>query len=145
MYEKNYLRRKQHLARWFSPARFGLFFHWGLFTGGGNTHREPEQERPLACPSPEALEAAAPDPDAVAQNMVRMAELCGARYITLTLLHTNEACCVLDPTGVKAFRYHTHLDYAGAFLRACGKAGIRALFYLPASAGRKSTRLNSSH
>ncbi len=134
MYEKNYLRRKHHLERWFSPARFGLFFHWGLFTGGGNTHREADQEHPLSYSTPEALEAAAPDPDAVAENMVRMAQSCGARYITLTLLHTNEACCVLYPTGIKAYRYHTTLDYAGAFLKACGKAGIRALFYMPASA-----------
>ena len=55
MYEKNYLRRKHHLERWFSPARFGLFFHWGLFTGGGNTHREADQEHPLSYSTPEAL------------------------------------------------------------------------------------------
>lgn len=134
MYEKNYLRRRRNTSRWFAPSRFGLFFHWGLYTGGGSTHQNPEQEIPLTYSSPGALEAAAPDPSAVAENMVRMARLCGARYITLSLLHTNGACCVIYPTAVKAYRYHTNLDYAGAFLEACRKAGIRALFYMPAFA-----------
>ena len=134
MYEKNYLRRKQHLARWFSPARFGLFFHWGLFTGGGE-HSSRTGAGASAC-----LSVAGSAGGRRTRSRRRCTEY-GPHGGALRrpVYHAdssayNEACCVLYPTGVKAFRYHTHLDYAGAFLRACGKAGIRALFYLPASA-----------
>jgi hypothetical protein len=33
--KKEYQEREARVAQWYAPARFGLFCHWGLFTGGG--------------------------------------------------------------------------------------------------------------
>lgn len=124
-------RRRQRMMAWFSPARLGLFYHWGLFTGGGSTEAGPMQ-RPLRYPTPTDLEAAAPDADAVAANLIDTAVRVGARYVTFTVLHTCAAYCVMYPTRVKAFALHTRVDYVGALVRAAGRAGIRVICYLPA-------------
>ena len=49
--------RLERLSDWYLPGRFGLFFHWGQFTGGGSAANDSSE--PLAFPAPEALEAAA--------------------------------------------------------------------------------------
>ena len=32
-----WLARRERLMKWWAPARFGLFYHYGLFTGGGRS------------------------------------------------------------------------------------------------------------
>jgi len=31
----DYERRLRHTGAWYAGARFGIFYHWGLYTGGG--------------------------------------------------------------------------------------------------------------
>jgi alpha-L-fucosidase len=119
------------MMTWFSPARLGLFYHWGLFTGGGSSESGGSQ-RPLRYPTPADLAAAAPDADAVAANLIDTAVRIGARYVTFTVLHTCEMYCAMYPTRVPAFALHTQIDYVGALVRAGQRAGVRVLCYLPA-------------
>jgi hypothetical protein len=119
-------RRKQQAAKWFAPARFGLFYHWGLYTGGACA-----DWAPLAYPDVDSFERAAPDPNAVAKNMVDAAVCCGARYITLTALHTSGAYCVLYPTQQPGFVLRTRLDYIGAFIREAARRSIKPILYVP--------------
>jgi hypothetical protein len=120
--------------RWYAPARFGLFYHWGLFTGGGSTHRDPENDTPLKYATTQELEDAAGDPLVIAENMVEIAEKCGAKYITLTAVHTNGALCVIYPTKLRGFVYRTSKDYLGAFIRVAAGRGIKPIVYLPCQA-----------
>lgn len=120
------LRRHRQAAKWFAPARFGLFYHWGLYTGGACA-----DWAPLAYPDVVSFERAAPDPESVATNMVDAAVRCGARYITLTALHTSGAYCVLYPTRVPGFVLRTRLDYMGAFIREAARRSIKPILYLP--------------
>jgi alpha-L-fucosidase len=133
-YTDVHLQRRERVMRWYAPARFGLFYHWGLFTGGGNTHREPENDKPLKYLSPQSLEEAAGEPLHIAQNMVAMAEECGAKYITLTALHTNGGLCVIYPTKLNGFVYRTSKDYLGTFIRVAAEKGIKPIVYLPCQA-----------
>ena len=61
--------RLDRLSGWYLPGRFGLFFHWGPFTGGGSA--ADDSLEPLAFPTPEALEAAAPEPPLKLQRIAQ--------------------------------------------------------------------------
>ena len=67
-YTQEHLARRERVMKWYAPARLGLFYHWGLYTGGGCTHANPGYSAPLTYANPAALEAAAPDPELVARN-----------------------------------------------------------------------------
>ncbi len=124
-------RRELQAKKWFAPARFGLFYHWGLYTGGGCTHNEQKWQRPLTYPNVCVLEKAVPDPAKVAENMANNAVRCGAKYITLTALHSCDGYCVIYPTKLKGFIHRTNLDYLGEFIRSCSAKGIRPIIYMP--------------
>lgn len=124
--------RRDRVMRWYAPARTGLFFHYGLFTGGGNTVRG--GARPLRYPSVAAFEAAAPDPAAVACNLATMTADCGARYAVFTVYHTCDALAVLYPTALPAFRNRTTLDYVGPFLAEMRARGLHPMLYFPCAA-----------
>ena len=49
-------RRLDHVMKWYAPARFGLFYHFGLFTGGGNASSSPKQNKTLRYASPAEFE-----------------------------------------------------------------------------------------
>lgn len=123
-------RRHAQVMEWYAPARFGLFCHWGMFTGGGSTC--PKYYKPLTHPTVADLERAAPDPTAVGQRLAATARRVGARYVTLTLLHSEDGHCVIYPTQVSGFAQRTRLDYFGEFVRACSAQGIKPLAYMPA-------------
>lgn len=123
--------RLDRLMKWYLPARIGIFYHYGLFTGGGNATSDRKQARPLAYKTPEEFEAAAPDPDLVAENFVRNAIDMGAKYMILTLIHTCAGLMMLYPTKQPEFRRKTRLDYIGAYLRAARKAGLYPMLYYP--------------
>jgi len=133
-FTQEHLARRERVMTWYAPARLGLFYHWGLYTGGGSTHANPEYRAPLTYADPAALEAAAPDPELVARNMVATARECGAKYITLTVLHSCDGYCVIYPTKLPGFILRTRLDYFGAFVRECAANGIKPLGYLPCPA-----------
>jgi len=125
----NYQRRLRQTDKWFSRARLGMFYHWGLYTGGGILLKNPKYNWPLRYPNPEDLERDAPNPDEVARNMVDNAVYCGAKYITLTMFHSCEKLCILYPTNVSGFLVKTSLDYIGAFIRECTRRSIRPILY----------------
>ena len=122
--------RLDRLSDWYLPGRFGLFYHYGLFTGGGNAASRWKPE-PLAFPTPEAFDAATPDPRAVARNLAAAAKDAGARYATLTVCHTCGGQVVLYPTERPEFLHRTRKDYVGPFLEACRAVGVMPMLYLP--------------
>ena len=132
-----WLARRERLMKWWANARFGLFYHYGLFTGGGCSVRESAGEpgAPLFYPTAEAFDAATPDPEVVAANLCDAAVRCGARYVILTALHSGEAMCVLFPTRNPAYNYKTKKDYVGAFLDAAHARGLKAELYFPMGHG----------
>jgi len=123
--------RLDRLMKWYLPSRVGIFYHYGLFTGGGNATTEKTWCRPLTYKTPEEFEAAAPDPDLVAKNLVRNALDMGAKYLILTAIHTCGGLMMLFPTKQPEFRRKTKLDYLGAYLKAARAAGLYPLIYYP--------------
>lgn len=79
---KEYRERQRRVDAWYAPARFGLFFHWGMFTGGQGSSTG--KENPLRYNSVEDFEAAAKDPEELAANMVAVVKKAGARYLIST-------------------------------------------------------------
>ena len=55
-FTQEHLARRERVMKWYAPARLGLFYHWGLYTGGGCTHATPEYSAPLTYREPAALE-----------------------------------------------------------------------------------------
>ena len=127
----NVQNRIDRLMKWYLPSRVGIFYHYGLFTGGGKAVTDAEACRPLKYKSPEEFEAAAPDPELVAKNLVQNALDMGARYLILTTFHTCGGLMMLYPTKVPEFRRKTNLDYIGAYLRAARAAGLFPMLYYP--------------
>ena len=125
--------RNEHLARagkWYLPSRLGVFYHWGLFTGGG-CRAKTKYAKPLAYATPAAFEAAAPDPVPVARNFAASARLMGAKYTILTLWHTCGGHMAIYPSALPEFYNKTTIDYVGPYLDEAKKAGLRALLYFP--------------
>lgn len=122
--------RRARVGRWYAPGRFGLFYHYGLFTGGGNAESS-DRAVPMTYPTVEAFEAAAPDPRAIARNMAANAKDCGARYAILTVCHSCGGQVVLYPTALPGFLHKTKGDYIGAFLEECRAAGVMPMLYVP--------------
>jgi hypothetical protein len=128
--------RKIRLSRWsqwYGRARFGLFYHWGQRTGGGDSSSHSWGGRPYKHPTIEAFEAAAGEPADVAKNLVGYARTVGARYIIQTVYHTCDRFAVMYPTKVSAFRVKTRRDYIGAILDEAARRDIRVLLYVPES------------
>ena len=123
--------RLDRLMKWYIPARVGIFYHYGLYTGGGNATSNPDWCRPLTYKTPEEFEAAAGDPETVAKNLVQNALDMGAKYLILTTIHTCGGLMMLYPTELPEFRRKTKQDYIGAYLRAARAAGLYPMLYYP--------------
>jgi hypothetical protein len=120
--------RHERVSRWYAPARFGLFCHWGLFTGGGDSSSE--EQRPFAYDSVTQFEAAAGRPESVASNLVAAAKMMGARYLTITLVHSCDRYMVMFPAKTPGFKIKTTRDYIGAIAERCHAENIPFLLYL---------------
>ncbi len=129
--DNEYAMRRQRVNEWYAPARFGMFYHWGLFTGGGSSEGNPKWHSPLKYSTLADFEAAAA-PEEVARNLVALTKSVGARYMIFTALHSGERWCVLSPTRVAAFLGTTKQDYIGALVKACHKADLRLILYMTA-------------
>lgn len=123
--------RLDRLMKWYLPSRVGIFYHYGLYTGGGNATSSKDHCRPLTYKSPEEFEAAAPDAELVAKNLVQNALDMGAKYLILTTIHTCGGLMMLYPTKLPEFRRKTKQDYIGAYLRAARAAGLYPMLYYP--------------
>jgi hypothetical protein len=73
---KDYQERQRRVDTWYAPARFGLFYTWGMITGSKGLWAG--YENPLPYNSVEEFEAAAKDPKAIAANMVATVKQAGA-------------------------------------------------------------------
>lgn len=123
-----YLARQQRVSKWYGPARFGLFYHWGLYTGGGSSESG-EFNRPMRYDTVADFEAAAPAPQQLAANLVALAKSAGAKYIIFTLLHSCDRFAVMYPASVDGFLVKTSKDYLGALVDRCHQEGIRLILY----------------
>ena len=130
----DHLTRRQRIAEWYGPARFGLFYHWGLCTGGGSGDRRPEFQVPYKHETVADFEAAAGSPGSVAKNMVDQATQTGAKYIIYTLFATTDRFALKYPTRLAGFPIHLTQDYSGALLEEGNRRGVRIIFYIPACA-----------
>lgn len=130
IYTDEHTARLQRAMQWYAPARLGLFYHWGLYSGGGSL----EDNTPFAFPTVEAFERAMPDPRQVAKNMVSTATRCGAKYIVLTLLHGGDGYFLKYPSKLRVVRNQATLDYVGAFIETALAANVKPMFYIPANA-----------
>ncbi len=126
--KKEYQDRQERVSRWYAPARFGLFCHWGLFTGGGDSSTD--DPHPFRYNSIGEFEAAAADPDLIASNVVATAQRMGARYLTFTLLHSCDRYAVLFPAKTQGFKLKTTKDYIGALATRCQQQDIHLMLYL---------------
>ncbi|MDL5054441.1 hypothetical protein QQ056_12920 [Oscillatoria laete-virens NRMC-F 0139] len=134
MWINGHKERLHRVHQWFAPARFGLFYHWGLFTGGGNSAKA-EWGAPLHIPSIQALEQSSPPPAILARNLVATALKVRAKYITFTVVHSCGGWAVVYPTKVPGFHHVTSLDYVGALLDEAQKHRVRVMLYLPGGMG----------
>lgn len=123
-----YRARQERVDRWYAPARFGLFYTWGMMTGseGSSTGNE----HPLRYETVEAFEAAANDPRLIAANMVAAVKKAGARYLIYTPYHSGGRYCVNYPTSVPGYRWVTTKDYLGAVVEECHREGVHLIVYL---------------
>ncbi len=126
--KKEYQERQERVGQWYAPARFGLFCHWGLFTGGGDSSTD--DPHPFRYNTVSEFEAAAKDPDLIASNLVATAQQMGARYITFTLLHSCDRHAVLFPAKTPGFKVKTTKDYIGALAARCQQENIHLILYL---------------
>ena len=115
---------------WYTQARYGAFYHWGLYTGGGSSttgSKDLPHYKSVA-----EFEKAAGEPKEFAKNIIEMTEKLGARYLTLTMFHSCDKHMVIFPTKNPTFRFKTTKDYLGAVIEAAHKKGIRVIGYFPA-------------
>ena len=125
----DYEKRRERVMRWYAPGRLGLFYHWGFFTGGGQT--EPGNNySPMIYKNAAEFEAAAPEPEIVAANMVSAARKFGAKYINFTCFHGASGFAVMFPTRQPEFLLKTSRDYVGALIEECARHDIKPMFYL---------------
>lgn len=127
---KEYHERQRRVDAWYAPARFGLLFHWGMFTGspGSSTGKE----NPLQYNSVEEFEAAAKAPEAIAANMVAAVKKAGARYLIFTVFHSCGRYFVTYPSKVSGYRWKATQDYFGALVNRCHQEDIPLIVHMAA-------------
>jgi len=125
---------------WLLDAKFGMFIHWGLYSGVGRgewvmEHEgiPPEQYRKYAYPeSGDAyFDAADYHPGAWAQ----LAKDAGMRWMCLTTRH-HDGFCLFDSPHPNAFTsvQTLHRDLVAEYVTACRGAGLNVgLYYSPLS------------
>jgi len=120
------------VEEWFAPARFGMFYHWGMFTGGGSSTTGSKQLPHY--PTIEAFEKETGAPEAFARNLVGLTRRVGAKYLTITLFHSCDRHMVIYPTKLPYFANKTRNDYLGALIKEAHGNGIRIVCYYGARA-----------
>ncbi len=123
--------RLARVSEWYASARFGIFYHYGIYTGGGCATSEGRYASELVHKTVEDFEAAAPEPRTVARNLAAAAKDVGARYATLTVTHTCGGQVVLFPSKRPEFLHKTRQDFIGPFLEECRAADVMPMLYIP--------------
>jgi alpha-L-fucosidase len=125
---------------WFLDDKFGMFIHWGLYSGPGhgewfmeNQGISPEKYRQYAYPeSGEAyFDAADYHPEAWAQ----LAKEAGMKWMCLTARH-HDGFSLFDSPHPDAFTsvQTLHRDLVAEYVKACRDAGLKVgIYYSPLS------------
>lgn len=125
---------------WLLDAKFGMFIHWGLYSGPGrgewwmeNKGISPEEYRKYAYPeSGDAyFDAADYHPDQWAQ----LAKTAGMKWMCLTTRH-HDGFCLFDSPHPNAFTSMQTLgrDLVAEYASACRGAGLKVgIYYSPLS------------
>ena len=125
---------------WLLDAKFGMFIHWGLYSGPArgewfmeNVGMLPEAYRQFAYPeSGEAyFDAADYHPEAWAQ----LAKDAGMKWMCLTARH-HDGFCLFDSPYPNAFTsmQTLHRDLVAEYVKACRGAGLKVgIYYSPLS------------
>jgi len=126
--------------KWFLDAKFGMFIHWGLYSGIGRgewvmEHEgiRPEEYRQYAFPSSgkEYFDAADFHPEQWAQ----LAKDAGMKWMCLTARH-HDGFCLFDSPHPNAFTsaQTLHRDLLAEYVKACRDAGLKVgIYYSPLS------------
>ncbi len=121
--------RRDTAEKWYTPGRFGMFYHWGLFTGGGSSTTGSKND--VYYQSVDAFEKAAGSPEQLAHNLVGLTKRTGAKYMIITMFHSCDKHFVIFPTKNPTFLYKTKQDYLGALIKEAHQQGIKIVGYLP--------------
>jgi len=116
--------------KWYSKLRFGMFYHWGLYTGGGSSTTG-SKDLPFY-KSVEEFERAVSSPKKFAENLVNLTKYVGAGYLIITTFHSCDKHMVIFPTRNRVFKYKTEKDYFGILLKEAHRNGIKVIAYFPA-------------
>lgn len=121
--------------KWLMDAKFGMFIHWGLYSGPGRgewmMHNEavtPEQYRLLATDKSreDYFIADQYDPSAWAQ----IAKDAGMRWMCLTARHHDGFCLFNAPHPNSFSSQETHgRDFVKEYVDACRKSGLKVGLY----------------
>jgi len=122
-------------VQWLLDARFGMFIHWGLYSGAarGEWYMENaavpiDKYRELAYPASgkEYFDADKFDPDAWAA----LAKKAGMRYMCLTAMH-HDGYALFDSRYMNSFTSKQTLnrDFVKEYTDACRRAGLKVGIY----------------
>jgi len=125
---------------WLLDAKFGMFIHWGLYSGVGrgewvmqNEGISPEKYRQYAFP--ESGDAYFDAADYHPEDWARLAKEAGMKWMCLTTRH-HDGFCLFDSPHPNAFtsQQTLHRDLVAEYVKACRKAGLKAgIYYSPLS------------
>ena len=114
---------------WWQEARFGMFIHWGVYSGEGRGEWIMHQEHIPYAEYRQIAERFQPQEFNPAK-WVALAKAAGMKYVVLTTRHHDGYCLfdsqVSDFTSVKI---GPHRDLIKEFAAACHQAGMRMGFY----------------
>ena len=125
---------------WLLDGKFGMFIHWGLYSGVGrgewvmqNEGIPPEKYRQYAFPESgnEYFDAADYHPEAWA----KLAKDAGMKWMCLTTRH-HDGFCLFDSPHLNAFTsmQTLHRDLVAEYVKACRGAGLKVgIYYSPLS------------
>ena len=125
---------------WLLDARFGMFIHWGLYSGPGrgewvmeNQGILPEKYRQYAFP--ESGDAYFDAADYHPEAWAKLANDAGMKWMCLTARH-HDGFCLFDSPHPNAFTSMQTLkrDLVAEYVKACRGAGLKVgLYYSPLS------------
>ena len=125
---------------WFLDGKFGMFIHWGLYSGLGkgewameNKGILPDNYRKYA--SPESGDAWFDAANYHPEEWARLAKEAGMKWMCLTARH-HEGFCLFDSPYPNAFTsmQTLHRDLLAEYVKACRDAGLKVgIYYSPLS------------
>lgn len=121
--------------KWMQDAKFGMFIHWGLYSGIGKgewymerSGTSPEEYRKYAYPESGDAYFAATEYDPA--EWVALAKAAGMKYMNLTAMH-HDGYALFESRYMNAFTSkQTHnRDFVKEYVEACRAAGLRVGLY----------------